>query len=385
MMLEKNPVRGDVWQRQKTYAKDLNIFYLVIYAPRKRANYRRFIGDGKVKVIPTDSINKATFLWDALVRGWKVCKENEIDVLTAEDPFITGLVGLILKKRFKLPLNVQIHADIFDNPYWIGQRPINRIFNRLAKFIVRRADSIRIGTYYEKQKVSNMLGIPGEKIHVIPVNADVQKFSRAFDKFNKAELLRSLGLERFKNLVVSTGRLKPQKDFPTLIHAMAEVIRSCPYTALCILGEGPERERILTEVKRLNLQDNVFLPGAVSHEDVAKYLAACDVYVMPSIFEGTCIALAEACISGKPVVSTSFAGAYDLIIDGKTGYRVPIKDAYAIADRVVYLLKHPDEARSMGIAAREHVAKMFSEEHNVRGVVRMWKKTACTGNGAPVS
>ena len=379
MMLEKDPVRGDVWQRQRTYAEDLNKFYLVIYAPRKRAKYRRFSGDEKVVVVPTDSISKATFLYDALVRGWKLCKENKIDALTAEDPFLTGLVGLILKKRFNVPLNVQIHADIFDNPYWMSLRFINRIFNRLAKFVARRADSIRIGTQYEKNKVSSMLGIPAERINVIPVSADVQKFSKAPGSASKKELLRELGLERFKSIVVSVGRLKHQKDFPTLIHAMDEIRKSCPDTALCILGEGPEREKILADIDRFNLHDSVVLTGAVPHEEVARYLAACDVYVMPSIYEGTCIALAEACIAGKPVVSTAFAGAHDLIIDGETGYRVPIKDAGAIAGRIIYLLNHSDEARAMGVMARDHVTKMFSEDKNVRGVVRMWNKTAESG------
>ena len=379
MMLEKDPVRGDVWQRQKTYAEDLDKFYLVIYGPRKRAKYRRFDGDEKVTVIPTDSRSKATFFWDALKRGWKVCKKNEIGAMTAEDPFITGLVGLVLKKRFKVPLNVQIHADIFDNPYWMRLRLINRIFNRLAKFVARRADSIRIGTHYEKEKVSKMLGIPAERINVIPVSADVQKFSVEADYGERKELLSDLGLERFNSLIVSVGRLKHQKDFPTLIRAMDKIRRSSPDTALCILGEGPEREKIMAEVEKYGLADNVFLVGSVSHEEVARYLAACDVYVMPSIYEGTCIALAEACIAGKPVVSTAFAGAYDLILDGKTGYRVPIKDAEAIADRVIYLLNHSDEARMMGIKARDHVKEMFSEDHNVRGVVRMWKKTADSG------
>ena len=379
MMLEKDPVRGDVWQRQRIYAEDLNKFYMVMYAPKNRACHRTFDGDEKVIVVPTDSLNKATFLWDSLIRGWKICKENKIDALTAEDPFITGFVGLILKKRFKVPLNVQIHADIFDNPYWMKLRFINRIFNRLAKFVARRADSIRIGTHYEKEKVSRMLGIPAERINVIPVSADLEKFSAASGGVSKRELLHDLGLERFKSMVLSVGRLKHQKDFPTLIRAMDKVRRISPDTVLCILGEGPERETIKAEIEKFGLRDNIILPGAVSHEEVAKYLAACDVYVMPSIYEGTCIALAEACIAAKPVVSTSFAGAHDLIKDGKTGYRVPIKDPGAIAQRVIYLLNHSDEARIMGLKARDHVTRMFSEDKNVRGVVRMWKKTADLG------
>jgi len=384
MMLEKDPVRGDVWGRQKKYAEDLDTLYLLLYSPKSRASLRQFHGDKKVRVIPTDSFSKATFILDAFLKGWKICRKNNIDAITAEDPFITGLVGLMLKKIFKLPLNVQIHADIFDNPYWMRQRFINRFFNRLAKFIAGRADTIRIGTHYEKQKVVNLLGIAGDRIHVIPVNADLKKFSTSTASKGKEEFLNDIDMGRFKNFIVSTGRLKTQKDFPILIKAMARIVRAKPDTLLCILGEGPERVNILAEIKRLKLEDNVCLQGSVTHEEVAAYLEACDVYVMPSIYEGTCIALAEACISGRPVVSTAFAGAHDLIENGKTGYRVPIGDADAIAEKIIYLLDHQDEAEAMGLAARDHVVKMFSEDHNVRGVVRMWNETALAAINAKV-
>ncbi len=374
-MLEKDLVGGDVDDRQKSYASYLGHFYQVVYSKKSRAAYRKFSGDDKLTLIPTDSINRVSFIYDALKIGWKMCRTKKIDALTTEDPFTTGLVGLILKKRFRLPLNIQIHNDFFDNKYWIDLRFVNRVFNKLGKFTLKYADTIRVGTEYEKKKLCEM-GFAPEKIRVIPVYADVERFSTEESNFNREEFLIEAGLSRFTKLIVSTGRLEPQKDYPVLIQAMAEVCKTHPDAVLCLLGEGSDRARITSEIERQGLKDNVILTGAVPHKDVAKYLQACDLFVMPSIYEGTCIALAEACFAGKPVVATAFAGAHELVIDGKTGFRVPIRDLGSISGKIISLLENANEAKVMGLAGRAHVAGLFNKDHNIIGVVRMWKDTA---------
>lgn len=374
-MLEKDLVGGDVDDRQKSYASYLGHFYQIVYSKKSRAAYRKFSGDDKLTLIPTDSINRISFIYDALKIGWKMCKTKKIDALTTEDPFTTGLVGWILKKRFRLPLNIQIHNDFFDNPYWIDLRFINRLFNKLGKFILKHADTIRVGTEYEKNKLCKM-GLSAEKIRVIPVYADVEKFSTQKDNFSKESFLKDVGLDRCEKLIVSTGRLELQKDYPILVQAMAEVCNAYPDAVLCLLGEGSQRARIIKEIEKYQLSRNVILTGAVSHHDVARYLNACDLFVMPSIYEGTCIALAEACFAGKPVVATAFAGAHELVVDGKTGFRVPIRDVEAIAAKIISLIDNATEACAMGMAGKAHVMSIFNKDHNILGVVRMWEDTA---------
>lgn len=380
-MLEKDPVRGDVWQRQSKYAEDLKHLFLIIYSPKNRAAYRKFHGADKVTVVATDSLNRGTFILDALIKGWKICKKNNIDVLTAQDPFTTGLVGWLLKVCFKIPLNVQIHTDFFDNQYWIQGRLVNRLFNRLGKFVVRHADTIRAVGHYQKDKLIN-IGVDGKKVYVIPVNADLKKFANNTTPEIRSENVQKLGLGKFSKIIVATGRLKQEKDFPVLIRAMKKVCSAHPTAGLCILGEGSERDKITNEIQKLGLVDNVILPGAVSHEAVAQYLAVCDVYVMCSVFEGLPIALAEACASGKPVVSTAFAAAPELVVEGKTGFCVPIKGIDEMADRINYLLDNPEKAKTMGFAGRKYVLEMFNEEHNIRGVVKMWQETGRAFNGS---
>ncbi|VAV84940.1 hypothetical protein MNBD_DELTA01-868 [hydrothermal vent metagenome] len=374
-MLEKDLVGGDVDDRQKSYASYLNHFYQIVYSKKSRAAYRKFCGDEQLTLIPTDSINRVSFILDALRIGWRMCRNNKIDALTTEDPFTTGLVGLILKKRFRLPLNIQIHNDFFDNPYWIDLRFINRVFNKLGKFTLKYADTIRVGTEYEKKKLCD-LGLASEKIRVIPVYADVERFSSNEGDLNRGEFLKEAGLGRYEKLIVSTGRLEPQKDYPVLIKAMAEVTKAHPEAVLCLLGEGSDRARITREIEQQGVGDNVILTGAVAHQDVARYLNASDLFVMPSIYEGTCIALAEACFAGKPVVATAFAGAHELVIDGKTGFRVTIRDVSAIAEKITFLLENTKSAVAMGDAGRNHVKGLFNKDHNIRGVVRMWEDTA---------
>jgi glycosyltransferase involved in cell wall biosynthesis len=224
--------------------------------------------------------------------------------------------------------------------------------------------------------------VDAKKVYVIPVNADLNKFANTITPEIRNKNIQALGLEKFSKIIIATGRLKQEKDFPVLIRAMKKVCSAHPDAGLCILGEGSEREKIVSEIQKLGLTENVILPGAVSHEAVAQYLAVCDVYVMCSVFEGLPIALAEACASGKPVVSTAFAAAPELVVEGETGFCVPIKGIDEMAARIIYLLDNPKKAKTMGLAGREYVLEMFNEDHNIRGVVKMWQETGRAVNGS---
>jgi len=172
LMLQKDNVRGDVRGRQFDYAKNFESLTLVVYSP-KGLGFKPEQWADNLWIYPTSSKNKATFIFDALRIASQICRERKIDAITTEDPFTTGLVGYLLKRRLGIPLNVQTHIDFCNNQYWISLRKVNRIFNKLGKLILKRADTIRVGTNFEKEKLSKILRISKHKISVIPVNSDL--------------------------------------------------------------------------------------------------------------------------------------------------------------------------------------------------------------------
>jgi len=370
LMLKNDKVRGDVRERQLDYAKCLNSFNLVIYSP-KNLGLRAEKWSENLIVFPTNSDNKATFILGALKISSRICRKELINAITTEDPFTTGLVGYLLKKIFKIPLNVQTHVDFIDNRYWLSIRKINRLFNILGKFILKRADTIRVGTNTEKKKIAQ-LGISENKIFVIPVNSDLRKFNNI-----NGNQIRERYLDgRFDRIALFSGRLVAQKDIPTLLKAFQIVLDKRPSTLLLILGKG-QQESCLRDLSRsLRISSNVIFTGSIAHDQIPEYLAAADIYTISSIFEGTCIAMAEAMASGKPVVATRFAGTEDLIINSKNGFIIEQKDYKTFAEKILFLLNNPNIAKDMGKKGMLRVSDFFENNKNIDMVIKLWEQTA---------
>jgi glycosyltransferase involved in cell wall biosynthesis len=106
------------------------------------------------------------------------------------------------------------------------------------------------------------------------------------------------------------------------------------------------------------------------------YYAACDVFALSSVYEGNARVLAEAAASARPVVSTAVSGAGDTIVEGETGFIVPIGDHKALADRLRTLLSHPERAAQMGELARQHILALYNSEKLLAGFRELWETTA---------
>ncbi len=370
LMLQNNKVRGDVRQRQFNYAEKLGSLELIVYSP-KESGLKSEQRSTNLWTYPTNSKNKINFIFDALMIGEKICRTKKINAVTTEDPFTTGLIGFLLKKRYKIPLNVQSHVDFCDNFYWIKQRKVNKFFNLLGKFILKRADTIRVGTNYEKEKLTKILKINEKRINVIPVNSDLSKFKNINGLAARNKYLNG----RFDKILLFSGRLVPQKDLFTLLRAFPIIKHVRNSTLLLIVGSGIQDKSLIKLAEELKIQDNVIFTGSIDHNQIPEYLAACDVYTISSLFEGTCIAMAEAMASGKPVVATKFAGVHDLIVDGETSFTVDQGDYKTFADKVLYLLNNPDIAKKMGEKASKKVEEIFSNNQNIDKVIKMWEET----------
>jgi glycosyltransferase involved in cell wall biosynthesis len=369
-MLKDEKVRGDVRSRQLVYAEKLSSLNLIVYSPKKEGLQEQSWTE-KLRVYPTNSTHKAFFILDAYRVASRICRERKIDAITTEDPFTCGVVGWLLKRRFKVPLNVQVHIDFYDNPYWMSLRPVNQLFNRIGKFIIKQADTLRCGTHVEKRKLA-VSGVDPERINVIPVNSEIKKFQKGNGGPVREQFLNG----RYDRMVLFTGRLVKQKDIPTLLEAFSRVLAKTPKTLLLIVGKGAEEQALKRRAEELKLTDNVRFTGSIPIEAVPDYLAACDVYAVSSIYEGTCIAMTEAMSAGKPVVVTRFAGAEDLVEDKRTGMLVDIKDHASFADKILYLFDHPQEAVEMGERAAERIEGVFADDRNIDLVIGMWIKTA---------
>ena len=137
-------------------------------------------------------------------------------------------------------------------------------------------------------------------------------------------------------VVLGIGRLHPQKDFPTLIHALAQVRQVRP-ARLMILGDGPERQKLAALIEKMGLANDITLLGFV--QNPYAYIAKASTFVLSSLYEGLPTVLIEAMAVGTPVISTNCeSGPTEILDGGKYGFLTPVGDSKAIAEAISSVL-----------------------------------------------
>lgn len=184
-----------------------------------------------------------------------------------------------------------------------------------------------------------------------------------------------------RNVVVSVGRLEPQKNFALLLRAFARVTARHPEWELHIFGDGPLRAELEALRSQLGLAGCVRLPGRTT--DVAGELARAGLFALPSRYEGFPNALCEAMAAGLAAVATDCpSGPRDIVRDGVDGLLVPNEDEAALAAALCRLMCDGSERARLGARAREVV-----ERFSLGCVMEMWDEAlaaAARGKGRKV-
>ncbi len=180
--------------------------------------------------------------------------------------------------------------------------------------------------------------------------------------------------------VLTVARLDPQKGLHHLVAAAALL----PEARVMVVGDGPERGALETLIAQLGLGDRVHLLGF--RTDIPELLAGCDLFVLPSLFEGLPLSILEAMAAGRAVVATAIGGNDEAVVDGVTGLLVPPADPQALADALRTLLREPERRRRLGEAGRRRAEAEFSATAMVRRVAAVYDEVlAASGrqrNGA---
>lgn len=157
---------------------------------------------------------------------------------------------------------------------------------------------------------------------------------------------------KFRLRIISVGRLVPEKGYQLLLKAFADALKHS-FAELCILGEGPEKERLESLAIELRLADKLIVPGYVSKPYA--WLKSADIFVSSSRWETFGIAIAKAMALGVPVVATETEGAMELIETGVNGVLVPVSDGKALGRAILELARSPGYRRRLAERAREQV------------------------------
>jgi glycosyltransferase involved in cell wall biosynthesis len=176
------------------------------------------------------------------------------------------------------------------------------------------------------------LGVPRDRIHLVPNGVD----TTLFHPRDRDEARRTLGLPLDRPIILFVGRLEPQKGLGELLDAFAAIRAKMPGAMLALVGNGVWRDRV--EAKKKEWGDDLVAPGARPLSEVATWMAACNVFTLPSWNEGTPNVVLEALASGRPAVGSDVGGIPDVLSDPRSGLVVPAKNATALADGLLEAL-----------------------------------------------
>ncbi len=177
-------------------------------------------------------------------------------------------------------------------------------------------------------------------------------------RISRQELFKRLQIPPRGRVVLAVGRLWKQKNYPELVWA-GELLRVAYQDVyLIIVGDGPERERLLAFRDRSGSQDAVRFVG--HRTDATELMTACDVLWNGSLYEGQSNTILEAMSLGVPVVASDIPGNRDLIIHGQTGFLYPSEDLGALTRWTNSLLSDDAQRAEIGEQARQRAEQHFS-------------------------
>lgn len=272
-------------------------------------------------------------------------------VLTAKD----HAAQVVLLARLLGRIDVPVFVKVTNTLSHVARRRVQRF---MIRRLYPRADRLIANSRGVAEDLEASFGIPRDRITVIynpTVTNELE--SRAAEKVSHPWFSRRDG----PPLILSVGRLTPQKDFQMLLEAFSRVReeRDC---RLVILGEGAEREDLEARARILGVEKYIDMPGFVP--DVLPYMARANVFALSSRYEGLSNVLIEALAVGTPAIATDCpSGSAEILEDGRYGRLVPVGDVTAMADAIRAELDAPTPQFLLRQAAERFRAGPIAEQY----------------------
>lgn len=213
------------------------------------------------------------------------------------------------------------------------------------------------------------LGLAEEQISLIPNSVDTRRFRPDVDA---AAFRASIGVPAEAPLVGMIARLSREKGPDLFLQVASLLAATRPDVHFALVGEGPMSQELKRQVEALELGEHVHLTGLVT--DTSTVFPALDVVCQPSRLEGQPLSLLEAMAAGRPVVASSVGGIPEAVEVGLTGWLVAPGDVNALAERVLWLLDNPEQAREMGREGRRRAIELFDMRRQMVEITRLFRR-----------
>jgi glycosyltransferase involved in cell wall biosynthesis len=342
-------------KRHVMYAEHVEEIHAVVFA---RARY----GDQSVQIAenawshPTGSKNTARLFLDAYRIGKKILQEKGEWVISAQDPFESGLVAYALARATGTPFLLQEHGDFFSLPYWRRESLLNMVRFVIGGWLLKRANHVRVVSERIKRTLVAR-GVSPSIITVTPVYTDTRTFEAA-EADSGITYLQKGDL----TTVLSMARFVPQKNLPMLIDAFRSVLARGARARLVLVGQGPDKQKLIARAQDLMPDKVTFLDWT---DNPAGAIKAADVYALSSHYEGWGRVCIETLAAGTPLVMTDVGCAGEVVHNKKNGLVVPVNDKGAFAEALYQLITDNTLRKSLREAGRYTASNLPTFDENV--------------------
>jgi glycosyltransferase involved in cell wall biosynthesis len=217
----------------------------------------------------------------------------------------------------------------------------------MRKMFYRSGVTLAVSSGVAKQ-ITALTGLPEDRMEVLHNVTDIRPYA---DLPSKADARKSLGLDVDRPVVAGLGRLHPAKNFPMFVRASKAILDKHPDVQFMIIGEGDQRGKVEAAMKEAGVGDSWTLLG--QRNDVPQCLAAADIFVQSSDYEGFPVAVVEAMAGGLQIVATDVASLGEVVQDGTHALLIEAGAQDDLSARVNELLENPEKGQALAAAAKD--------------------------------
>ena len=287
----------------------------------------------------------------------RIVLEHDINIIQTHG-YKSNTIGFFLRLLCRRPWIGFAHGYIDDNRR-------NRLYNRIDRFVLRRADRV-VAVSGSMKALLTRHGVEATKIRVVYNAVDLKETAT---DVSIIEMRARHGIAPDQKVIGVIGRLSPEKGQMDFLKAMEHTVGSVPGAKALIIGDGQDRAMLERYSRERGLGAHVLFLG--HQEKIARYYQILDLLVLPSLSEGLPNAVLEAMSFGVPVLATAVGGVPEVIQDGN-GVVVPPGDHAALANEMIVLLRDDALRRAIGGRGRRSLYPRFSAADRAREMVRVY-------------
>jgi glycosyltransferase involved in cell wall biosynthesis len=303
-------------------------------------------------VRPIRPLTDVRALWDL----YRFLRKGRFDIVHTHSSK-AGILGRLAARLAGVPIIIHtLHSLVF-HEYQESWK--NALYIRLKRLCAPMTDTlISVNDQTARGALAAGIGRPEQHVTIYSGMA-LERFLGIGESLPVAEAKRRAGVPPEAPVVGKVARLFALKGHEQFLNAAAAIARRRPDAFFLLVGDGPLRDELEAQARRLDILDRVVFAGRVAPEDVPAWIQAMDVVVHTSLREGLARVLPQAGAVGKPIVTFDMDGAPEVVRHGVSGFLVSPQDTDAIADRVAELLENAELRARFGAAGRSFVGDHF--------------------------